>query len=249
MPRIPREIIINGLDPEQTYIIKILPYRASSADPSSGLLAFYKFDGGLSDASGNGNNWGGNGSPTYGTGVAGRCIELVDPNFLSRSTPFFAGATGGEGDQYQPGTMAFSAKLSRLPTEGEVQAYLYRSQYFDSDSDGTSLAVDNTGKVLAVAQGGGIGGPSVGAVSAATWFHVAVTFSDVSPFAGKLYLNGSLDSSFDYLLRTLADDSIYFPASSGNNPAGLTVSLDNVGFWDRVLTAEEIASVAAGWTP
>ena len=78
-------------------------------------------------------------------------------------------------------------------------------------------------------------------ILAATWYHFAGTFASGT---GKVYLNGSLETTNSTMPASIYNNAIEFAVGSANAGGNFTDGLvDEVIVWNTILTADEILRV------
>ena len=201
---------------------------------SSGQVAYWKFDEdtgtSLSDATGNGNNgtWQGTLGSQWTTGKINS-----------------AGNFNASSQRY----VDVSANSALTPTNITVSAWINLSNISTEQMIASDYVSNNTGWYMEVFQSklnvglngnvqlqGGI------TLSSSTWAHVVFTYDGATL---KLYVNGALDSSKTTAagISNTAHD-MYIGAYTGNvNSDKLTGAIDEVGVWNRVLSAGEVTAL------
>lgn len=191
-----------------------------------GLQAFYTLDAHARDASPAGRHLAPTG-PTYAAGRtgAGQCL-----------------ATG----------IADRTPLGGLAARGPLTLSAWQ-QTHDADFDGAAMTVGwpNTRVFVAGTAGNGqtfrFEGPAVAVVtdpvSDLTWYHVAFT---LSAGAWVFYLNGAQIGTG---AGNPADDFTLAKFSISDASSDAESHTDDVGVWNRALTAAEVARLAASWRP
>jgi len=210
-------------------------------DPgTAGLQAQYPFEGNANDSSGNARNGTAMGGPLFAAGQVGQAISLDGIDDYVEITGY-KGILGG-------GAFSIAAWVKSTST-GDATIVCWgastNGQRVDFRLGGGRLRVEH-GK-------GNLQGNTV--LADDQWHHVAVTVTEngsLSYPAVKLYLDGNDDSqtttdpdTFD----TVASIDVNIGRRGTNNDRVFPGSLDDVRIYDRVLTQEEIASLAGKTKP
>lgn len=229
--------------------ITSVAFTDSSTFPSTlrdTAFLFWKLDEGASattalDATGNGNTGAGGG--TYTSGVTGEFgnawtlasgASIAGPTPANQTTPF-------------PFSTAFWMKTTQVPG---VAAYVVcrRNTAFDStwwaalQPGGTIwFQVENASSVLFSAK-------STTVVNDNTWHHVALTYSGGQM---QLFVDGVLQQHVTNATnQQYGDGQPFFVGFDQRDSTFFYVgSLDEIGYWDRVLTPAEIALLIVSADP
>ena len=201
------------------------------------LLAYYTADNTPNDALGNYNGTLTNGA-TYGTGIINQGFSFDGVNDyvdfgnnldFDGSTPFSISCWVNSNDVTS--FKAIVGKVSTTPTGYYIATFNGKVRFYASNNGSTNwLSIENSGTV-----------------TTSSFFHVVVTYDGSKSVAGtKLYVNNALNT------QTLVSDTL---TASISNSASFTVSsrngaslfydgiVDEVGIWDRELTASEVTEL------
>jgi hypothetical protein len=227
------------------------------ASLKSNLVAFYSFEGNVKDSSGNGN---------YGT-IVGGVSSAVDRFGVANSAYNFDGSTGY---MYMPGsqfnfqtdlTIAFWVK----PAAGQQawatwveKTHFGPSGFMDSFTIQQEATVDNAIFFLYAYAADAVATTRKINIQMVTnaWNHVAITKEEVTL---KFYLNGVLvDTQTATTSVILSNGNLPLMIGVSNNGHTLAPSnlgnffkgvMDEVGFWSRPLTKEEILTLMMNESP
>jgi hypothetical protein len=204
---------------------------AAPALPTTGLIADWRLDGNLLDSYGP-NNGTSAGTPVYGAGLfsgtqAYDCQQTTLPNM--GTDPSLVVTTAF--------TLSFWYNLTTpqgnrgFATKGDLA-----SNYGDWTVCLQGPGLDKIGLFLNNASFTMFSPKS--AIQGNVWQHVAVTYDQVN---GKIYEGGSLSATSAYTLAVTNNYSMVKLASMYQTSAYTPVGyMQNIGYWNRALTAEEI---------
>ena len=206
--------------------------------PTNGLVSWWPFNGSLNDESGNGNNgilMGGSfsidrysnaNSSFYGNGN-GSGINIPTMN----NFPF------GNSDR----TLSLWFKCDIPFAGGDRILFCYGDNSF-----GTRFGLDLTGTQLGIEYVGGL--VYFPYIPDNLWHNIIVTYNGLGSNGIKLYLDGVLKTtSVSNPISTLNTlNSFIHNIGNLNNIYNFKGNLDDIGFWNRVLTPQEIADVFSG---
>jgi PKD repeat protein len=213
----------NGDDDSDTVTVTVTEY-----------FAYYAFNGDASDVSGNGND-----ATVYGA-------TLTQDRFGNEDSAY---SFNGGGDYIQT-----PIDSNRLPLSFSVW-------FKASDVSGERSIVDSdvygeSGHSLIIGWWTGDGyldieyhdsGINVDfAVSAETWYHVVVNFSDVI----QIYIDGTqIGEDFDYVPGSLNGDPFRLARHNQYDPQWFAGVIDDVRFYNRALTEGEVQALyhEGGW--
>jgi hypothetical protein len=113
------------------------------------------------------------------------------------------------------------------------------------------IELSTTGALELVLDSGAVATGPTAIVPTMQWVHVATTYDGVT---ASLYIGGQLKQAGTKVGSTsaLADHSLFIGAENDDAVGllnGLSATIDDVLFYNRVLSANEIAALAAGVTP
>ena len=216
-----------------------------------GLVGWWRLDGNLTDASGNGNHGTvGAGSAAYAAGVYGRAWD----NDATR----YAVLDSLDGSWHAGG---YTVSMWLKPTEG---SYLIFGSSNDGNSNVIRIWVGREANRIDVFQRSTSGEASASAeiiipsaYTVGQWFHIAVrTNADTNK--GEVYLNGNLAGVTPGTLNVANLTSLQYPMFVGgfNNRGVLhTITpvyvgqIDNLIIYNRALTPSEIKTLYALGSP
>lgn len=207
--------------------------KALSLTPISltGVLAWYQFEGDLSDSSINGNDATDGSLLTYPDGIFDKCVR----NANSTSSAYYF-------------TTPTNVRLSLESTEYSITAWYRLTQSDSSPSEITRyiywahanyfyILVDSSGKITYRHRTTSL--ESITTLANGSWMHIVCTFSTIN--GQKLYINGSLEasSSTAYQNNTLNNPIGHF----GGSGSGMNADIDESQFYSREITASEVTQL------
>jgi len=213
-----------------------------SSNLKDGLVALWNFDGGdFSDSVG----------AFHGEGNGTAAIQFApgQPGFgqsiVLDGVDQMVEIVGGE-----PDDLAFEGGSTSISAWFKVGAFDKNWQAMIAKGEGSNWRIARRGGGNVMSYAGGIGdtndaGPDV---NDGQWHHlVAVTDAEGAEFGGAVYIDGELAASTAGTpalaangMRVMIGDN---PDARGRNWNG---ELDDIGIWNRALSASEIASIAGG---
>ena len=213
---------------------------AAAQIPTNGLIAYYPFQGNVSDASGNERN-GVATAITYDTDIAGRPASSAV--FVNGSAVDIPSLTGF---QFRPITYSLWVYFSNIQSDRETTLIGRKRAYAQSDGGvtvETRWAVNNE---LSYSTGGTII-TSGFALDIGKWYHIV--FTQDAQTEASFYVNGELLSSQPF---TAVQDTDTFPFRLGAESALAGIStgegifngkMDNVRIYDRALSSTEVTDL------
>ena len=219
--------------------------------PTTGLVAYYPFNGNANDASGNGNN---------GT-ILGGVNNTTDKFGNANSALLFDGVNGHitisslNSLAYKPITYsAWVIVNSYLPTTSghKFRSIVGRNTEFVTENGVIGLYADNNvnagayNNTFLMWRGGGVtvSVPSSASIPVLnTWIHIVYTQELNGNW--KWYQNGTLTNSGNF--TDIQNDFNYFQIGGCNNQASSNTywngKLDDIGIWNRALTQSEVTAL------
>jgi len=224
--------------------IRLYPYERqfiTPAEPSTaGLAGYWQFEGNLNDSSGNNRNGTPFGSAAYLVGKIGQAISLDGVRDYVEITGY-KGILGGR---------AFSiAAWVQSASTGDVTMVSWGTQAGGQRVDFRLYQ----GRLRVEHGAGNLQGNTV--LADGQWHHVALTVSENAPIsypAVKLYLDGLDDSQTTTdpdTFNIVANVDVNIGRRGTNNDRLFPGSLDDVRIYKRVLSQEEVASLASRTKP
>jgi hypothetical protein len=204
--------------------------RGASTPTSSGLIAYYSFDGDVVDHLGNGNDGMNNGA-TFVTGKSGKALSFDGAN--SYVLAHISGSV--------PKSLTLEAWI--YPKAGGVVFSELGQGTINSGWHDSQMEVLTTGETkVGIWTGGSMGGVSLGTYPFNSWHHVVMTYDNNNNII-EGYVDGSLIKSATYT-KTYPDDlwyaigaSDYTNLGSGAYFSGL---IDEIRIYSRALSQAEI---------
>jgi hypothetical protein len=204
--------------------------------PKNGLVGYWPFNGNANDESGN--KMHGTGTPNFivdRNSVTNSAISLPSISAIQLPSSVF---------QYEYGdTFSFSFWFTH---EASRNARVFSTE----NSEGNFRIANGNGNGAYIIQfGGGLGGYLYDTLSSPTaWNHVVYVYKNR---VVKLYVNGNLKKTFTHTsnasLNYGVQVAIGVKASSLNNDKW-NGKFDDLGIWNRVLSATEVAGLYNGCT-
>jgi hypothetical protein len=213
-------------------------------DLSNGLVGYWNFNEGngsiAHDSSGNGND-GTIVGATWVSGINGDALEITDASYV--------GSIPNSYDDFITTALSITCWIKW----NGIGSYFPQSIIFDGREDTTThylfFHINRSGTLFfLITKPGSLIGSISTIPKDGTWTHIAAVFNDSSDTM-SLYINGILDNT------TITTDSYYnsneYPfignnhwAPGDNQWASLNGTLDELRFYNRALTPEEIQSLA-----
>ena len=217
--------------------------------PSSGLVAYYPFNGNANDVSGNGNN--GNVSGT---------TQLTTDRYSNANTSYIWDGSNSPITVINNATQNFQVGVTFSVWLYQTGMYCntctqtnYLTKGRDVDMGGISLGLDhNTQKFSFKVTGSPLSTTppdsyflSESLISYNTWTNLVGTY-DGSTI--KIYINGILDKSYNYSSSvSLNTDNMLIGKQKGTSVFAdnynMLGKLDDIGVWNRALTQDEITNL------
>jgi hypothetical protein len=213
----------------------------AAGGPTTGLVAYYPFNGNANDESGTGNNGSPVGGVTWTTGPAGGAAHLDGTGYIRVPDSPSLDLPGARG--------TISALVSIAPSGDEFGIVVKESSSsfpstiayeFAARSNATSLSM-----LISDGSNSELGGTPAGTLPKdSAWHHVAATWV---PDDVRIYLDGVLLFQGNervpvYTVNNISDPVLIgaFRWNVGGMYRYLTGDMDEVRIYDRALSAEEI---------
>ena len=214
---------------------------SASGSLGSGLVAYWNFDNNLVDHTLNGHNLSGYNGYGYNSGIANSGVYFPDS---TNSGMYFPDGSGSfvnnldiTGDQNWSISCWF--KFDNIYGNSYPQA-IWGFGNAPSIGGDTTLYLNGTGGISLYSNGQG--GPSSIIPNTGEWYHSVVS---ASPTGLNLYINNdlalSLSDESDHSFSGLSISDFLGEGSSGMYTISATV--DEMGFWNRELNANEICNL------
>ena len=217
--------------------------------PSDGLVAYYPFNGNANDASGNGNN---------GT-VSGATLTSDKDGNTNKAYEFTVDENGGWGSKQDEITINVRPLMNS--NEITLSAWVYpRSKpgafanrpltvfgrwEINVANEVFRFKVTEDNKIYFQA---GSESFKSGQINYDTWSHIAITFG--SNGTVKSYLNGNYvdETNFSTPLNVNSQSNLTIGSLPSSNGTWYLFDgkLDELGYWNKVLTSQEIANLFSG---
>ncbi len=219
----------------------------SRAQAQVGLLAAYPFDGNANDVSGNGNNGTPVNGPSYASHGAGSAL-LLNGNVQYISLPAAI-------SNYQDMTVSFWIKTSQSTPDAFNQSVFLVSRDIPNVAYDWNICMGQGAKIefhTGAATGDTAILTSAQDVNSNIWVHVAC-IADSAGNAKRIFLNGVQNVSSSWQPHPFENNSvpIFVGASTTSTSSHLCLNgqMDDLRFYNRALTAPEIAQLAATECP
>ena len=217
--------------------------------PLDGLVAYYPFNGNANDASGNGNN---------GT-VSGATLTSDKDGNTNKAYEFTVDENGGWGSSQDEITITSDPLMDS--NEITLSAWVYpRSKpgafanrpltvfsrwEINVANEVFRFKVTEDNKIYFQAGSESFGS---GQINYDTWSHIAITFG--SNGTVKSYLNGNYvdETNFSTPLNVNSQSNLTIGSLASSNGTWYLFDgkLDELGYWNKVLTSQEIANLFSG---
>jgi len=217
--------------------------------PTSGMVAYYPFNGNANDLSGNANN-----GTVYGA-------SLTTDRFGNSNQAYSFNGINNTIDVPNSGTLDFSSdqfsfsfwmRISAYPVNGTGSEFINKYSGIGATDKGFMLVLDSNGNqfIYRYADASTTGGWGIESLSYSyfpslgTWLHIVVT---TNSGYDKLYLNGNLVSSntTKHNFNIGANTAILrFGGNTPQNPGPyFNGSLDDIRIYNRPLTTAEVTAL------
>ncbi len=205
--------------------------------PTTGLVGYWPFNGNANDESGNGNN-----------GTVNGAILTSDRFSILNSAYFFDGSITSNISVPHSNQFDFSinniqsislwVKVNSLPAVGAEYYILKKQTGSGTNQIGFNVTYNQSLFAYRCRNGStdNMGGVNSGnGFSVNNWYHIAIVWDNG---VGKFYVNGALTNSITISSNIgLSTSSLFIGGESLDLMNG---SIDDIGIWNRVLTACEV---------
>ena len=205
------------------------------------LKSFWRFEGNALDAVG-GNNLtvtgAANGAGRIGNGYV---FDGIDDK-LKVSDPADGSLDPGTGE------MTISFWFNKTTQVAQNVRVIYKGATDDSaDEQGWHVRLSDTQAQFSVNDDTAATRSTVGAsgLSVGTWYHCAATRSGATH---RIYINGVVNEITDGLTGNISGTK-HFVVGSADTQLFMKGSIDEVGFWKKALTVEDVKRVMHGFNP
>jgi len=228
----------------------------SSGNITDKLVAHYAFDGNYNDSTSSGANGSAVGSPTFESGIIGKAVHLISANDLSTNNY----VTLGYPDVLKFGTNDFSVSFwTKIYYEADDKPFVCNKDWGSGGNAGWVIATEPDGMKWNMndsVKSGRKDSPHVGSkLEDQNWHQVTVTFERAGN--GKIYIDGVLTDTTSIApsgaaIGSLDTDDLGYSINFGQDGRGdytdggsaaADMLLDDVGFWTRILTPQEVSSI------
>lgn len=222
----------------------------AAAEPSSlltGLVAYWALSD-LADATGNGKTLTNNSSVAFSTGKIGNAADIT-----RTSSQHLSLADASLGDLSPAGDFGLSCWVNLKTQPGNFQFYPLVGIWNGRQPDEWCLRVIGqlaNPRLQFLCRNNSAAdftATSDFQPAASTWYHIACRF-DESEGDGEMWVNGSLNASFTNLTGTLnaGSNDLLIGKNTQGTPDYANTLIDEIGFWNRWITDEEITSLYGG---
>lgn len=220
------------------------------------LVAHYTFDDNYDDSTGNGANGSAVGTPTFESGVIGKAVHLISANDLSTNNY----VTLGYPDVLKFGTNNFSVAFwTKLYYVADDKPFVCNKDWGSGGNSGWVIATEPDGMKWNMNDSDKSGRKDSSHVGSKledqNWHQVTVTFERAGN--GKIYIDGVLTDTTSIapstgVIGSLDTDDLGYSINfcqdgrgdyTDGGSAAADMLLDDVGFWSRILTPQEISSI------
>jgi len=229
-----------------------------AGDITNGLVAHLKFDNDYSDSTGHGVSGTAVGEPSFEDGIVGKAVHLISALDLSTNNY----VTLGYPDLLKFGTNNFSVAFwTKIYFLADDKPFVCCKNWNSGSNPGWVVAPESGGgmkwNLNDTATSGRRDSATVGpALLDHAWHQVTVTFERAG--YGRIYIDGvlidttSMAPSAGVSIGSLDTDELGYSINFGQDGLGTYTDsgraaadmlLDDVGFWNRLLTPQEIASI------
>lgn len=203
--------------------------------PTNGLVGYWPFNGNANDQSGNGHN-----GIIHGATLTSDRNNVVNSAYsYDGINDYIAIAHAAQLDLVDSASFSYWINWGGLNIyEGGSQSIIDKST--PSDVQNYRLCVYDVAPTKVFAMSNMVLKSSTSSIVSTQWTHVVFTFK-----AGtiKVYLNGNLDYSGSLSLTATNNDSLLFGTDNHGNNRFFEGMIDDIGIWNRALTAEEVTEL------
>ena len=215
-------------------LISMATVNVTVTSPWTNMTAWWKLDENsgttAADATGNGHTATLSSGTTWTTGKLGSGI------YVASNTQMATTATG----KPVPGSFTISAWMNPTNTSGIDTLFSF----------GSVAALRVNGSALRFTTFGVKDHDTAGSMfSGGTWTHIALTFTPSTTGGAKFYVNGVLRQSIDSSSINTAATGVWRIGASHVSGEWFGGALDDVRLYSRVLSDQDIATIAATTTP
>ena len=201
------------------------------------LVAYWTFDDVLTDATGRGNNGTGFNSPTYVAGKVSNAVHFASASSQYVRVPASADMNPGTDNSW---SIALWVNLTTL-----IESERLLSKWNDPDyTAGWHLMYSvSTNRFIFVGVNDNANATTFGAATTGTWIFIVFGYDAVQ---GKPYISVNAQATPDYggaASNVESTSPLFFGIDADAVTGPLNGSIDEVGFWHRLLTAAEITSL------
>ncbi|WRS28641.1 LamG-like jellyroll fold domain-containing protein [Oscillospiraceae bacterium MB08-C2-2] len=221
-----------------TLLFSMIPTVAVSAAPSTeGLLLYYKFDGDLTDSSGNSRNGTLNGSNmSYIEGMDNRALKLNGAQNTTVTVPSF------------PSQSAITiASWIRIDSLANTYNGIYHTNSWTSGAIHYHIS-GSSGKLTVGVNGNSDVSSDYAFSKGSLWTHTAMVY-DSADKTVKFYINGKLDSTRTIGSPVVLNGNTALISGYGDENRGLDGALDDYRIYGRALNGAEILELLNGIDP
>jgi hypothetical protein len=250
----------SGSTNSQAAWLSVIPEGNPAGGITVGLVAHYEFDGNFADSSGNNHNAMAVGAPAFVPGQIGSAIQvnntsnynlvvLDNPTNIDNNADFqfnsgdmitiayWVNYTGTPGDQ---------PMICNVVNSTDNQGFVFADSYFDDGGGNLQLSIEAYPSGEAFSEGDFTAdGPTL--LNDGNWHHIAVAIDALNNVT-RVYIDGGLavthpipnSGNLDYSDGLIVGSDPTF-TYQGNAPGGYTI--DDMGIWRRLLTAQEVAGI------
>jgi hypothetical protein len=220
----------------------ILPTQcALPSNLNNGLVAYYPFCGNANDASGNGHN-----GSVFGN------VSLVNDRYNNPNKAYGWPSNGDANNYIDIGNLQ-----NNVPNSISISAWIYMNGGYVQprvismgESGIQTPSTSNTSRYFNAAYdlaGAGVW-PSTYSIPALSWHHIVFTANHVTK-TGKFYVDGNMvDSQCCGIVGPIGNNNWNIGRKAIAAYDSWGGYLDDIGIWNRVLTAAEVAQLYTGST-
>jgi hypothetical protein len=215
------------------YLVSFVLVLSGLSNASAELVGHWRFDGNLDDSVGGADGTFSVGSPTYVKGRIGQGIEFDGVSHfvhLPSANPSVYTITLW----VRPARTDAASVIVRTSSSGQTTHWSHQLRINPDGVFQHYLWVGSERNVVGTTL-----------VEADTWYHVTIAAASDGPM--HLYVNGEEDAASIDVAGTLwgEGDRYYVGSNSGHGMGWFQGVVDDVQIYDSILTAEEIAKIAA----
>jgi hypothetical protein len=219
---------------------------ASAVDLTSGLIAYYPFNGNANDASGNGYH-----GSVVGATLANDRFGKANSAYMFNGTSDYIRASAPLTNPSAGFTWSAWIYLIRLPSEGNNQDVLVQGGDPGTNGGDPQVWIDSNGKchfLLWINPNRNVDVVSNSGLEPRRWYHLLCTYTTRR---AKIYINAMLSGDVAYSAGSQTWPNFYIGANEAYLTGYYMGLIDDVRVFNRALLSSEVHAIYhdGGWNP